>query len=114
MAKKTIEVIWTAASVTADTDWFAADISSHSQGGPVRHTLQATMLSVGGPINLIMTRGGVTKTVGLGAGLSILGSTMFQESYIIPPGTTYNVQHTTVTNVIGAVIMVDEDDLNIS
>ena len=114
MAKKTIEVIWTAASVTAATDWFAADISAHSQGGPVKHTLMTTVLSADTTINIVMTRGGVTKTIGLNGNVVVPGKSLYQESFIVAPGTTYNIQHETATHVIGAVIMVDEDDLNIS
>ncbi len=114
MAKKTVAVVWTGASILADTDWFAADISSHSEGGPVRHTLQATLLSTDAIINLVMVRDGVTKIIGLNGAVAVVGDGMFQESYIVLPGTTYNVQHTTAVNVIMGTIMVDEDDLNIS
>ena len=61
-----------------------------------------------------MVRAGVTVISALNNATDINPITMFSESYIVIPGTTYNVQHEDTGQVITGIITQDEDDLNIS
>lgn len=112
MAKTIKQVTWST-SVAAATDWFSADVSV---GGahPVKHILQAQLASATEQINLIMVRAGTTATIGLNNNADVSVGAMFQEAFIVIPGTTYNVQHTTTGQVVTGIIVEDEGDLNIS
>ena len=86
MAKKILKVRWSSASATAAADWFSSDVSVGG-AGPVKHILQCSFASVASVVNLVMTRDSVVKTIALNGGAVVSLDSLFQEAFIVIPGT---------------------------
>ena len=112
MAKKTLKVAWATASVTAASNWFATDVSVGGSN-PVKHILQCQLASANSVINVIMTRDSVSQTLALNGNVAVSAAVMVQQSYIVIPGTTYNVQHASTDQPIWAIVTEDQDNLTV-
>ncbi len=112
MAKVIKGVRWFT-SAAASANWFSADVSVGGSS-PVRHTLQCELASTADTIEVIMVHAGVTAVAGLNGNLDVSAGALFKESYIVIPNTTYNVRNIGTGQFVTAIVVEDEDDLNIS
>jgi hypothetical protein len=95
-----------ATSKAPDTDWFTVDISvgdNNYNNYVYKHTLQIHVTDAT-VLNLQYTLDGSTVTYDLNSGVAQPGGAVHQYDILLPPGTTYNVQHKTGTQSVSCVI----------
>ena len=93
-------------STLVDTDWFSVDISvgdNNYNNYVYKQTLQIHV-STTTVLNLQYTLGGSTVTYDLNSGFAQPGGAVHQYDILLPPGSTYNVQHKTGTQNVSCVI----------
>lgn len=101
-------------SKAVDTDWFAANITAVGSGItdagiPVRHTLQV-MVNTSTAIQLLIDDGVNTdKTWKLNAGAALTANALYAFDFLVYPGVSYNVQHSTTTQAVNCQIFESKD-----
>ena len=116
MAKKIKAVAWTSTVYAATSSWFSADVSVGG-GNPVRHIIQVAQASACA-VDMVMTNNNTSPvtvtTVPLNGGADV-SAALVQESFIVTPGTSYNIDHQagTGTHKVYAIVVEDEDDITV-
>ena len=93
-------------NTAVDTDWFTVDISvgdGNYNNYVYKHTLQIYVATTT-VLNLQYIIDGATVTYDLNSGVAQPGGAVHQYDILLPPGSSYNIQHKTGTQNVSCVI----------